>query len=433
MPKHYFLTASLLLLFFAAKAQVDNITKVTLTFSQESGNTVTVTATDTGNGLQVNGNISLMESTDYTLAVKLENGSTDITSQVNTNANRYQLFFLPMGSVLNGDVEATDTDNQGLSLGLSNEFSTECTPEGNVSGSLRAALIDLGENKSASSTIDDGTALFDLSWPITIVDDPQAPPCENEEEIITDVILTWTPDNGGEAVIASAQDPDGQGPLDLQISGPINLEENTTYTMTIQVRNEIEGDDITEEIRKEDDAHLFFFAWTAGIFSDPTGNGNADNRSDAVNYNDLDENNLPVGLSTTWTTSGPNQSGTFRLILKHQPNNKSTTSTINDGGTDLDLTWDLNTIAAITDIDQRIAINKELRIFPNPAREVLNYQINNTNAQPELVRLLDQYGRVVATYSSAENWINIQNLPKGNYFLQAIDRKQVWTKCFIKL
>ncbi|KXK24647.1 MAG: hypothetical protein UZ12_BCD005001928 [Bacteroidetes bacterium OLB12] len=99
---------------------------------------------------------------------------------------------------------------------------------------------------------------------------------------------------------------------------------------------------ITEEVEEESDEHLFFFAWTNNTFSDPAGDGNIDNRSDAVNYNDTDANGLPVGLSTTWTTTDVSASGTFRVILKHQPNLKSATSTATMGESDVDLTFTLN-------------------------------------------------------------------------------------------
>ncbi len=42
--------------------------------------------------------------------------------------------------------------------------------------------------------------------------DDDAPVAENEEEIITDVTLTFTPAGGGSAITAVAQDPDGEGP-----------------------------------------------------------------------------------------------------------------------------------------------------------------------------------------------------------------------------
>jgi hypothetical protein len=99
--------------------------------------------------------------------------------------------------------------------------------------------------------------------------------------------------------------------------------------------------DITEEVEEEADEHMFFFAWTNNTFSNPTGNGNVDNRSDAVNYVDKDSKGLPLGLETSWTTIITSGNGTFRVILKHQPDLKSATTTSNDGESDLDVTFNL--------------------------------------------------------------------------------------------
>jgi hypothetical protein len=99
--------------------------------------------------------------------------------------------------------------------------------------------------------------------------------------------------------------------------------------------------DVTAEVEEEKDEHMFFFAWTGNTFSDPTGNGNVDNRSDAVNYDDLDSKSLPLGLETSWTTINATGSGTFQVILKHQPSLKSATTTSTDGETDLDVTFNL--------------------------------------------------------------------------------------------
>jgi len=173
-------------------------------------------------------------------------------------------------------------------------------------------------------------------------EDDDVPPEENEEEVITDVTLTFTPDGGGDAITALAEDPDGEGPDDLEVLGPIELAANTTYTLTIDLLNDIEGESITEEVEEEDEEHMFFFGWTDGIFSDPTGDGNigAGNRADAVNYVDTDDDGNPLGLETTWTT-GDAATGTFRVILKHQPDIKTDTSDSTDGETDTDLTWDI--------------------------------------------------------------------------------------------
>jgi hypothetical protein len=172
--------------------------------------------------------------------------------------------------------------------------------------------------------------------------DDDVPAEENEEEVIDFVTLTFTPQGGGTAVIASATDPDGEGAADFTIE-TIDLAASTSYTLTLTIENSAEGENITEEIEEESDEHMFFFAFTADIFSDPTGNGNVDNRMDDVNYNDQDMNGQPLGLTTSWTTSNVISSDNdFRVVLKHQPGFKSATSTSNDGESDIDLTFSLD-------------------------------------------------------------------------------------------
>lgn len=169
---------------------------------------------------------------------------------------------------------------------------------------------------------------------------PEEPEAENEEEIITDFTLTFTP-TGGTPIVVTAQDPDGEGPQDIQVNGSIDLAANTDYSMEITIENSIAGEDITSEVSEEADEHMFFFSWTEGLFSDPAGDGNIDNRADAVNYDDSDVNQQPLGLATSWTT-GSAGSGTFRVVLKHQPGLKNATSTVTDGESDIDLSYTLN-------------------------------------------------------------------------------------------
>jgi len=171
--------------------------------------------------------------------------------------------------------------------------------------------------------------------------DDDAPEAENEEEIITDVTLTFTPDGGGTAVVAAAKDADGEGPGDLAVISDITLDSGTTYTLTLDLQNSIEQESITEEIEEEDDEHMFFFEWTSGLFTNPTGDGNigAGNRADPVNYEDTDGTN-PVGLETSWT-AGAAATGTFRVILKHQPDIKTASSNSTDGESDIDITWNI--------------------------------------------------------------------------------------------
>lgn len=179
-------------------------------------------------------------------------------------------------------------------------------------------------------------------------DDPKK---ESTPELITKATLTFTPTGGGTTVVVTATDPDGEGVQDIAVNGPINLATNKTYTLTIALINELAAStapeyNITNEVEEEGIQHQFFFAWTNDVYSDPTGNGNIDNRSDPVNYtggsNSKDVNNRPLGLTTTWTSAVNAASGTFRVLLKHQPDLKSDTSDSNTGETDLDITFTIN-------------------------------------------------------------------------------------------
>lgn len=180
---------------------------------------------------------------------------------------------------------------------------------------------------------------------ITGCDDDDAPDPVNEVEVITDVKLIFTnTSDPSDVVTASAQDPDGEGVEELKILGEINLGVDKTYTLTYEIFNNLEtpGEDIGAEIEEEDDEHQLFYSFSDGAFANPTGNGNIDNASDPINYNDSD-GNYPVGLSTTWTTSSTALSGgTFMARLQHQPDVKTATSGATDGDTDFDLEFVLN-------------------------------------------------------------------------------------------
>lgn len=175
-------------------------------------------------------------------------------------------------------------------------------------------------------------------------DDPQK---EDTPELITKATLTFTPVGGGTPVVISATDPDGEGVQDIVVDGPINLATSTQYALTIDLLNTLvtvgqPGYSITEEVEEEGQEHMFFFGWTGAVFQTPSGDGNIDNRADEVNYVDVDAGGLPIGLITTWTSAGSAGSGTFRVVLKHQPGTKTASSGSTVGETDLDLTFTIN-------------------------------------------------------------------------------------------
>lgn len=180
--------------------------------------------------------------------------------------------------------------------------------------------------------------------------DDDEPVKEDVPELITKVELTFKPVGDGATVTVTANDPDGEGTDELKVDGPINLKTGTVYTLSLKLSNGLlpttdEGYDVTKEVEEESDEHMFFFSWTADLFSNPTGDGNVDNRNDLVVYGDVDENGLPVGLTTTWSTKEATSSnGAFRVVLKHQPELKSATSGYNTGETDLDIAFVINVV-----------------------------------------------------------------------------------------
>jgi hypothetical protein len=170
------------------------------------------------------------------------------------------------------------------------------------------------------------------------------PEQENIPEEITKVVLTFTA-TGAAPIVVEANDPDLGGIQPFE-TGTITLNANTTYTLSVEFFNGFyEPTDpeynITEEVEEEGAEHQLFFGWSDGVFSSPDGIGNIE-ATGTINYNDEDVNELPIGLSTTWTTGSATTGKSFRIMLKHQPDIKSATSTYADGDSDLDLTFPIS-------------------------------------------------------------------------------------------
>ena len=163
-------------------------------------------------------------------------------------------------------------------------------------------------------------------------DDDNDPEAENEVEQITKITLTFN--DGTNDIVGTYLDSDGDGPASGVFSPTtIELDASTAYSLSIEFTNTLEDpeEDITEEVEEEGDEHQIFFSYTNSIFTDA---------ADAW-YNDTDNNSLPIGLSTNWNTGNAGASGNFTVTLKHQPDIKSATSTINDGETDIAQTFSI--------------------------------------------------------------------------------------------
>ena len=172
--------------------------------------------------------------------------------------------------------------------------------------------------------------------------EPEDPDPENDEESITDITLNFV-DDSGNTLTTVASDPDGDGPEDVQFEESFTLKTSTQYTLSIDLFNSMNNEDITQEVQEEAAEHQMFFAWSDGLFSDPSGTGNIADATGTVNYSDSDSNGNPLGIVTEWTTG--TEVGTerdFQIILKHQPDIKTADTGAQDGETDIDLTFTIS-------------------------------------------------------------------------------------------
>ena len=137
--------------------------------------------------------------------------------------------------------------------------------------------------------------------------DSDEPTLINEEEVITTLRVTLTPQGGGTAVVLQSQDLDGDGPNAPVITVSGNLAANSMYTGTVEVLNELESpiEDITEEVEEEAEEHQFFYTPNNAIV--------------AVQYTDMDANGNPIGITFNLQTGGAN-TDTLTVTLRHEPN-----------------------------------------------------------------------------------------------------------------
>ncbi len=135
-------------------------------------------------------------------------------------------------------------------------------------------------------------------------DDPIAPigPVTNEEEVITDLTLTFTdPSDATVYYRFRSIDPDGEGGADPVITAD-TLPSDATLLLELTLANA--SGSITQEISNEGTDHQFFFQRTGVPFS--------------VVYDDADANGRPIGLRNVASTGTPG-TGTLLVTLRHQP------------------------------------------------------------------------------------------------------------------
>jgi hypothetical protein len=136
---------------------------------------------------------------------------------------------------------------------------------------------------------------------------------EQESELITTVRWTLTPVGGGSAVELLFKDTDGDGGNAPTVTGGV-LKANTEYNGSLIVLDESDPnaiEDITTEIKEEDEDHQFFYEIGTGL----TGV--------IASYTDQDANQKPVGLTSKIVTKNASK-GTIKITLRHKPNKSAT-------------------------------------------------------------------------------------------------------------
>jgi len=162
------------------------------------------------------------------------------------------------------------------------------------------------------------------------------PHSDNEEELITTLRYELTPRGGGDKVVLSFSDPDGDGGTQPLITSNINFKSGTVYDGSMILLNESvsPADNISSEVESESKDHQFFYQFSTG-----TGG------KLQIAYNDKDGDNLPLGLRTV-VTAASKGTGKLTITLRHLPDKKasgvSEGNIANAGGeTDIQVAFDV--------------------------------------------------------------------------------------------
>ena len=142
--------------------------------------------------------------------------------------------------------------------------------------------------------------------------DSDDPDPVDEPELITTLNVTFTNTaDASDMVTASFRDLDGEGGNDGVTTNP-TLSANATYSVTVEFLNEsvTPTEDITAEVREEDEEHQVFFI-------------SGSNLNFTYAYGDEDADNNPIGLTGT-ATIGAAGSGTLDVVLVHEPTKSAT-------------------------------------------------------------------------------------------------------------
>ncbi len=141
---------------------------------------------------------------------------------------------------------------------------------------------------------------------ITSCSKDDAPTPVNEEELITTVTTTLV--GGGQTIVLTSRDLDGNGPNAPVVTVSENLVAGRIYTGSTTFLNESisPAEDITEEVLEEGADHQVFYQLPATLGT--------------VTYDDVDANGKPIGLAFTLVAAATGASDNLIVTLIHLPN-----------------------------------------------------------------------------------------------------------------
>jgi hypothetical protein len=160
-------------------------------------------------------------------------------------------------------------------------------------------------------------------------DDDTTPEIINEDELITTVILTLTPDSGDQVVLTTI-DLDGDGPDEPVTTVVGSFSENTQYQGAVRFLNETEtpAEEITDEVVEEADEHQVFYTTTEGL-------------NIQTQYEDQDSQGNPLGVQITLSTGAASE-GSLTVTLRHEPVKPNDGLDSAGGETDISTSFDVS-------------------------------------------------------------------------------------------
>ena len=185
-------------------------------------------------------------------------------------------------------------------------------------------------------TLTRGAAALALLVSLAACDSGEPDDGAGEEELITEVALTLT--NTADASDSVTITGTASNGLVIDTFSPnrITLRPGATYDGSIELRDTINDEDITEEIEEEAEEHLFRYTFQ------PSSAGTVTITDTESDYSSVNENggDFSVGLAfQAAVASGASGSGTLTAVLYHFDEGPKTSSTATSDEIDVDIAF----------------------------------------------------------------------------------------------